>query len=278
MRSSSAPPTGSDGVTVAVRIGYDDNRELGEKETGGRAALPIFRDVVRGIYTPGPGGDGSACSRRRWSSGSPTTSAWAAADPSEVWDGRRDRGRRRARGPARAAAARVALMPVATRGLAPCSIRHATTRRAQARPQSRRRSLADPPVHNRRVPLSPSSAARLATQLDCLPALLEGHAPEALERRTRSGKWSVHENLAHLARHHAVVLDRVRSDPRRGPARRCRATRRKRTRSGRPGPRSPRSEVLTRLRALRTELTALVGRTARRGSSRAPRSIRRWAR
>src|SRR6185503_20842238 len=26
---------------------------LGEKETGGRAALPIFRDVVQGIYTQG---------------------------------------------------------------------------------------------------------------------------------------------------------------------------------------------------------------------------------
>jgi uncharacterized damage-inducible protein DinB len=60
------------------------------------------------------------------------------------------------------------------------------------------------------VPLSPSSASRLATQLDGLPALLQGAAPEALRRRTRSGKWSVHENLAHLARHHAVVLDRVR--------------------------------------------------------------------
>lgn len=47
---------GVDGVTVAVRIGYDDNRELGEKETGGRAALPIFRDVVRGIYTQGLAG------------------------------------------------------------------------------------------------------------------------------------------------------------------------------------------------------------------------------
>ena len=42
---------GTAGVTVAVRIGYDDNRELGAKETGGRAALPIFREVVLGIYT-----------------------------------------------------------------------------------------------------------------------------------------------------------------------------------------------------------------------------------
>ena len=60
------------------------------------------------------------------------------------------------------------------------------------------------------MPLSPSSASRLASQLECLPALLEGAAPDALRRCTRSGKWSVHENLAHLARHHAVVLDRVR--------------------------------------------------------------------
>jgi penicillin-binding protein 1A len=47
---------GPEGVTVAVRIGYDDNRELGEKETGGRAALPIFREVVQGIYTQGLAG------------------------------------------------------------------------------------------------------------------------------------------------------------------------------------------------------------------------------
>jgi len=60
------------------------------------------------------------------------------------------------------------------------------------------------------VPLSASAAARLATQLECLPALLDGASGEALERRTRSGKWSVRENLAHLARHHEIVLDRVR--------------------------------------------------------------------
>jgi membrane carboxypeptidase/penicillin-binding protein len=31
---------------VVVRIGFDDNRVLGEKETGGRAALPIFRELM----------------------------------------------------------------------------------------------------------------------------------------------------------------------------------------------------------------------------------------
>ena len=108
------------------------------------------------------------------------------------------------------------------------------------------------------MPLSPSSASRLAVQLECLPGLLEGASPEALARRTRSGKWSVHENLAHLARHHAVVLDRVRKV------------------LAEDRPKLPRyaaeedaqwpawaalslNEILERLAALRAELTALVG-------------------
>ena len=41
---------GPDGITVAVRMGFDDNRPLGNKETGGRAALPIFRNVMLQIY------------------------------------------------------------------------------------------------------------------------------------------------------------------------------------------------------------------------------------
>src|SRR6266566_88584 len=40
-------PTGS---TVAVRIGFDDNRTLGDKETGGRTALPIFREIMLRAY------------------------------------------------------------------------------------------------------------------------------------------------------------------------------------------------------------------------------------
>jgi len=39
---------GPNGITVAVRIGFDDNRSLGE--TGGRAALPIFREVMLKTY------------------------------------------------------------------------------------------------------------------------------------------------------------------------------------------------------------------------------------
>jgi penicillin-binding protein 1A len=41
---------GPKGITVAVRIGFDDNRALGAKETGGRAALPIFREIILRIY------------------------------------------------------------------------------------------------------------------------------------------------------------------------------------------------------------------------------------
>src|SRR2546428_1879936 len=41
---------GPPGVTVAVRIGFDDNRTLGDKETGGRTALPIFREIMLRVY------------------------------------------------------------------------------------------------------------------------------------------------------------------------------------------------------------------------------------
>jgi membrane peptidoglycan carboxypeptidase len=38
------------GITVAVRIGFDDNRPLGQRETGGRNALPIFREIMLRVY------------------------------------------------------------------------------------------------------------------------------------------------------------------------------------------------------------------------------------
>jgi len=41
---------GLDGITVAVRIGFDDNRSLGEKETGGRVALPVFQELMLRVY------------------------------------------------------------------------------------------------------------------------------------------------------------------------------------------------------------------------------------
>jgi membrane carboxypeptidase/penicillin-binding protein len=41
---------GPDGITAAVRIGFDDNRSLGSRETGGRVALPVFQELMLGIY------------------------------------------------------------------------------------------------------------------------------------------------------------------------------------------------------------------------------------
>jgi membrane peptidoglycan carboxypeptidase len=41
---------GSEGITVAVRLGFDDNRSLGPKETGGRLALPVFKELMLKVY------------------------------------------------------------------------------------------------------------------------------------------------------------------------------------------------------------------------------------
>jgi penicillin-binding protein 1A len=41
---------GIDGITVAVRIGFDDNRSLGTKETGARVALPVFQELMLKVY------------------------------------------------------------------------------------------------------------------------------------------------------------------------------------------------------------------------------------
>jgi penicillin-binding protein 1A len=41
---------GPGGITVAVRIGFDDNRSLGPQETGGRVALPVFKQITLSVY------------------------------------------------------------------------------------------------------------------------------------------------------------------------------------------------------------------------------------
>src|SRR4029453_1557042 len=41
---------GPDGITAAVWIGFDDNRSLGANETGGRLALPVFQELMLGVY------------------------------------------------------------------------------------------------------------------------------------------------------------------------------------------------------------------------------------
>lgn len=57
--------------------------------------------------------------------------------------------------------------------------------------------------------ISESTLHRLETQLEVIPLLLRGATTEAVLFRMRSGKWSAHENLAHLARHHSVFLERL---------------------------------------------------------------------
>jgi penicillin-binding protein 1A len=41
---------GREGITIAVRIGFDDNRTLGPRETGGRVALPVFQEITLRVY------------------------------------------------------------------------------------------------------------------------------------------------------------------------------------------------------------------------------------
>jgi penicillin-binding protein 1A len=41
---------GDNGITVAVRIGFDDNRSLGAKESGARVALPVFQELMLRVY------------------------------------------------------------------------------------------------------------------------------------------------------------------------------------------------------------------------------------
>ena len=51
---------------------------------------------------------------------------------------------------------------------------------------------------------------RCETQLrDFLAEALRGVPPESLTKAAVAGKWSAHENLAHLARYHQVFLERV---------------------------------------------------------------------
>ncbi len=60
------------------------------------------------------------------------------------------------------------------------------------------------------MPLSESLAVRLATQLESLKLVLGSATPATLKARPKSGKWSTHENLAHLVQHHRATMGRIR--------------------------------------------------------------------
>ncbi len=58
--------------------------------------------------------------------------------------------------------------------------------------------------------LSPNLRDRLRTQLEVLVTVLGAASPATIAKRPATGKWSAHEHLAHLARHHEVMLERLR--------------------------------------------------------------------
>ena len=64
---------GADGITVAVRIGFDDSRSLGSKETGGRVALPVFQEVMLRMYARPDRRAGAGVSDRGWNNTSRDT-------------------------------------------------------------------------------------------------------------------------------------------------------------------------------------------------------------
>jgi penicillin-binding protein 1A len=41
---------GPAGITIAVRVGFDDDRSLGAGETGARVALPVFKEIALRVY------------------------------------------------------------------------------------------------------------------------------------------------------------------------------------------------------------------------------------
>jgi hypothetical protein len=107
------------------------------------------------------------------------------------------------------------------------------------------------------VPIPASLLSRLETQLEALDAILSRATPAALDARPRHDEWSARENLAHLARHHAVFLARLRrllteDHP---PLGRYRA---EQDPEWPAWSALPTDEALGRLRALRAELVALV--------------------
>jgi penicillin-binding protein 1A len=87
---------GVGGVTVAVRIGFDDNRSLGRSETGGRVALPVFQEVMLRMYQdrltgPVPSFPAQMEQRitRYLQDNPPTSVADASVESDEIGDGAR---------------------------------------------------------------------------------------------------------------------------------------------------------------------------------------------
>ena len=59
------------------------------------------------------------------------------------------------------------------------------------------------------MPLSVSILSRLKYQHETISALIAGVSEDQLRQRNASGKWSVFENMAHLAAYQPVFIGRV---------------------------------------------------------------------
>jgi hypothetical protein len=102
-----------------------------------------------------------------------------------------------------------------------------------------------------------SLLSRLETQLEALDFILARAAAGSLDARPRPDEWSARENLAHLARHHAVFLERLGKLL----AEERPALGRYRAENDPEWPdwaALPSEEIVRRLKALRVELIALV--------------------
>lgn len=115
--------------------------------------------------------------------------------------------------------------------------------------------------------LTQSTLLRLETQLEVIPLLLRGATAEAIVARTVSNQWSALENLAHLARHHEVFLERLQ----RILSETAPELDRYRAEEDLFWPEwssLPLEEVLIRLRDLRREITSLARRLSQAEASR----------
>lgn len=59
------------------------------------------------------------------------------------------------------------------------------------------------------MPIAKATRARLEGQLDALPIILGGATADLAEVHPRDGGWSAKENVAHLARHAEIFMERL---------------------------------------------------------------------
>src|SRR4051812_2825338 len=54
-----------------------------------------------------------------------------------------------------------------------------------------------------------SLSDRLQTQHEAIDAIIENVSPEKLLQNPAAGKWSIKDNIAHLAKYQTVFIDRI---------------------------------------------------------------------